>query len=516
MYDLIFVLAMFISIIVLLFITQKAVKRFNLLAEHSRKAVHIIMGVTVTLFPFIFEYKISVWILATLSIALFYIIRHYKKVKDSLGDAMYRIERVSYGEIYYTLGVALSFTLAPSNQAYIVSIFILTFSDSLASLIGIKYGKYIISIKGNSKSLAGSFTFFISTFLISFIATQSFLFSLSLSFLLTFVETLSIRGIDNLLIPLISSIFFIVFTPLSDNIMIIFTIIFFLALVVVFRYFHTYTISKTNSEISIHKNSKELASCKIYNNTYFGSLQAQNESSLTRLLKIIKKDYPLLVGPLDGSTWKSYRLVIKSDDTPPFLFEPQNKSFFKKVFEDEGFKIEHEYYSTMANIDDVYDARLEKVKLRLEKNGILIRSINSDDFENEIKNVYTLSCKLFKNNPYYSHISEEEFLKLYMPFKSVLPPQLCQLMFLDSKLIGFMFAFIDKEQVVMKSVAIEKTKITAGASLVLISKIADFAKKHNYKTIIYALMHKDNHSSKIAKKHGKVFREYALYRWSNL
>jgi phytol kinase len=199
-----------ISIVVLLKIVNLLQAKLNLEAEVSRKVIHMVMGVTIVLFPWIFSSPTVVWILWFLVSALFMIIR-YKKRFQSVGSALYGVERLSYGELYFTLGVALLFQFASSPLLFVFPILILTFSDALAAIIGVKYGTKKMVILGSTRSMEGSFAFFVSSFLILLIGlawmtplvlSSLVVYSLGMALLLTLMEAISVHGLDNITLPL--------------------------------------------------------------------------------------------------------------------------------------------------------------------------------------------------------------------------------------------------------------------------------------------------------------------------
>ena len=513
MLDLLAVLIVFSLLVSLLFVAHKGVKIFKLSAEISRKSVHILMGLTVLAFPYIFHEPWSVWLLALLSLTLFYTLRHYKRARENLGDALYRIERKSYGEIYYTLAIALTFTLSPNQESYMAAILTLTFSDALASLIGVRYGRYFVSLMGNKKSFEGSSAFFITTLLILILITQNVPLALTLALLLTLVELLSIKGIDNVLIPLATLGLLALLQGQSTLFLLGISLLVTLLLYALFRRYHTYDIEEVDNKITLTKHAKVQASLTHFNNSYFGDLKAENADSLKALLTYVKQQHTHLVGPINGSTWHSYRVMTYSDGSTPFILEPQNPSFYPEVLEAAGFKAIDQYFSSKVALHSAQDSRIQRVKERLEAHGIHIRYINLDAFEDELKMLHTLSHQAFGSNPHYSEISQEAFIELYLPFKDVIAPELCQLVFLKEELIGYMFALIDKQRLIIKTTAFTPLKASAGTSLVLMDNFARFALQQGCHELVYALMHEDNHSAKTANKNATIFRRYALYEW---
>lgn len=96
---------------------------------------------------------------------------------------------------------------------------ILAFADGLASIIGIIYPIKTFQLTGDKKSIAGSLTFFITTFILLTITLKNYqastfqnpnfyLWLVIIAIILSFVEALGSKGWDNFLIP-IAALFFL-------------------------------------------------------------------------------------------------------------------------------------------------------------------------------------------------------------------------------------------------------------------------------------------------------------------
>lgn len=69
-------------------------KKKKLGAETKRKAFHMSMGISMLLFPYLFENVISVLVLAVIAIIGMLILK-YTFLKEKLGNALYSVERKS-------------------------------------------------------------------------------------------------------------------------------------------------------------------------------------------------------------------------------------------------------------------------------------------------------------------------------------------------------------------------------------------------------------------------------------
>jgi len=121
------------------------------------------------------------------------------------------VERKSYGGIYYPIAIYLIFLMASNRPViYFTSILVMTVSDTLAALVGGKYGAIKFDAEGNLKSLEGSVVFFFVTFLcihlplllmMNIARVDSVLIAFIIAVLVTGFEAISLSGSDNLIVP---------------------------------------------------------------------------------------------------------------------------------------------------------------------------------------------------------------------------------------------------------------------------------------------------------------------------
>lgn len=180
--------------------------------EVARKFVHLGMGTISIFLPWLFASPGLVWALALIATAGLAGVRFSPAVGRHLGGVLGGVNRTSWGEIYFPLGVALSFSLAQTNRAaYCAAIGVLTFADSAGALIGGRYGRLRYSVHGDAKSIEGSTAVLIASVLCTSPALiwlggeswkSAFTGGLLVGAAATVVEAASGRGLDNLLLPL--------------------------------------------------------------------------------------------------------------------------------------------------------------------------------------------------------------------------------------------------------------------------------------------------------------------------
>ena len=203
--------ASIISVIFLsLFMIAEFLRKKGVKAETTRKFVHFGGAFVTIFFPFILN---SHWTVLALAVGFALIMLLTKK----LGwlQSVHGVERKSDGAIYHPIAIYSCFLYAQIlNQPmfYVISILILAISDALAALVGKSYGanEYLVEV-GTRKTVEGSVTFFLTSFLIVhlilLLTTQtgrieSVLIALLISIIVTVFEGVSLKGADNLFIPL--------------------------------------------------------------------------------------------------------------------------------------------------------------------------------------------------------------------------------------------------------------------------------------------------------------------------
>lgn len=175
-------------------------------AEISRKAVHLLGGLTALTFPFLFS---SHWTVLALSVSFCAIVLITKR--KGILKSVHGVERQSHGGIYYPAAVYLMFLLSSTKPAiYLIAILVMAISDTMAALVGGKYGVIKFDVEGNLKSLEGSIVFFFVTFLCIHLPlllltavgrAESVLIACIIALLVTGFEAISLSGSDNIIVP---------------------------------------------------------------------------------------------------------------------------------------------------------------------------------------------------------------------------------------------------------------------------------------------------------------------------
>lgn len=248
-----------------------------------------------------------------------------------------------------------------------------------------------------------------------------------------------------------------------------------------------------------------------------GRLSCDTPSSGRRILGLAEEaardaGMQCVVGPMDRTTWHSYRLVTESDGTPPFLFEPDNPGFCPSVFLDSGFGVVGAYCSALDH--DLSPKGSERYAERVRSRGIRVRDFDPSNAERDLRLLHRISVRAFARNFLYTGITEDEFLGLYRPVLPRVAPRYVQMAEDPSgEPVAFFFAIPDFAQGPRPDRLIFKTYASTypGMGRHLLERTLARGRDDGFTAVIHALMHDDNPSRNTSRKHASVFRRYALY-----
>ena len=208
-----------ITIFLLIIISESARSYLRWKPESSRKLVHVIVGILVSICPFIFQSKFP-----PITLAVIFIIINAIALKKKTFKGMHSTDRVSYGTVYFPFAfLILAIFWWEKPITLVLSILIMTFSDTIAAIIGERTThprqfKLWVDIK----SIEGCIGMFLSSFMIIYIGTDLFAWLFEAAFfiplpiligvsgfvamLVTLSESNSSRGSDNFSVPIIAAL----------------------------------------------------------------------------------------------------------------------------------------------------------------------------------------------------------------------------------------------------------------------------------------------------------------------
>lgn len=227
----------------------------------------------------------------------------------------------------------------------------------------------------------------------------------------------------------------------------------------------------------------------------------------------------LAVGPMDGNTWRRYRLVVDAGTEPPFFLEPTNPPEWPRWFVDAGWKRHSEYVSSVNDdLSRVDTTGAEKART-LAGRGVVMRDLRLDDYDAELRRIYSVARVSFAGAYLYTPIDEDDFVAQYAAAKPAVVPSLVTIAEHDGIPVGFCFCVPDVNEraqgrptrtAVLKTFAVLPGYTGLGGALA--DRTHAEARRLGFTRVIHALMHVSNDRSRsLSRRIAHEIRRYALF-----
>lgn len=225
---------------IVLVVAELWARRWNGKPEHTRKLVHL-GGSAIGVFLPLLVQSLAVAFVLTVGLSLLFLVTARGKVLRSVGG----VQRASRGSEYYPLAVFLVFLLSADEYwRYLASLLTLGIADAMAAIVGSEYGRLRYTVEEDTKSVEGSLVFLVVAFLAILLPMvlltgmhrpTMVLSALLVAMVVTGFEAVSLRGADNLFVPLAACVILgkITTKPLAE---IVFQNVSFVALLVLLAY----------------------------------------------------------------------------------------------------------------------------------------------------------------------------------------------------------------------------------------------------------------------------------------
>ena len=264
----------------------------------------------------------------------------------------------------------------------------------------------------------------------------------------------------------------------------------------------------------------------IGNVNIYEKYRKDEEQLFNKVFEELKKEgIETIIGPLNGTTWNTYRYVTEKGSRKQFLLEPWNEDYSVSLFEKLDFKHLAGYISTVMegmNSDGRknLNKKIEKLKKFDYYEDIRVESAENKDLLTVLNKVYDLTVEAFKNNFLYSELEREIFLKMYLSYEDKIIKKFFKMLYLRDELIGYVFGIPDYTElgykgkidtIILKTIAVSPEYNGKGMGYILINSLIEEAEKEGYENVIYALMHESNVSKNIGLLLGNMLRKYTLF-----
>ena len=175
--------------------------------EASRKFIHIMLSNWWFIAMYFFENALWASI-----VPLSFVVINYISYKKNLISVMERESQDGLGTVYYAISLLIlaiiTFGITNKPEIGLCSVLIMGYGDGLAAVIGKKVKSYEYKIGNTKKTLVGSLTMFVITFItiaiyLGFTGINLWAIkSIVTAIILTIIEAVSIKGTDNITIPI--------------------------------------------------------------------------------------------------------------------------------------------------------------------------------------------------------------------------------------------------------------------------------------------------------------------------
>ena len=276
-----------------------------------------------------------------------------------------------------------------------------------------------------------------------------------------------------------------------------------------------------------------MACAALYNNPYLtyqdkktctvGNYESINNKNIAMKLfshlssEAKKTGAGYLIGPMNGSTWDSYRMSIHHNH-PNFFLEPWHHLYYNDHFLNAGFKIIGKYFSSIDTTIKYDNEQVIARENELKNEGVTFRSIDLTEYKKELEKIFEFNTIAFRTNFLYTPLDKEEFIKKYTETKKIIDPDFVVLAEDKNKeLIGYFFCIDDllntkEKSLIIKTIARHPDKKWKGLGHVIGNIIYRKAAEKKYTSVIHAFMFEQGTSTVISENYfGNIYKNYVLY-----
>ncbi|MCE3295788.1 MAG: hypothetical protein K0R65_1502 [Crocinitomicaceae bacterium] len=285
-----------------------------------------------------------------------------------------------------------------------------------------------------------------------------------------------------------------------------------------------YVVSEDNnvlSALALYNNPKlKLKGKHAY---CFGHFEAENNPEAIFLLfgELLKdleqKRDSYLIGPMNGSTWDTYRLN-DFENTQPFLLEQVHPFYYNELLELADFDVLVRYQSRIDYEIPCNKPETLELEKRFGENGVIFRKIDLENYDKELEKLFPFISKAFETNFLYTPISSAHFTEKYLQAKQIIQPDYVRIAEnANGETIGFVFCYPNlletkEKQLVVKTIARNPDPEWKGLGNVLVNQVFSLIKQQGFQSVIHAYMIDQGTSTGISNAYlGQDYKSYKLY-----
>jgi len=181
------------------------------------------------------------------------------------------------------------------------------------------------------------------------------------------------------------------------------------------------------------------------NEGFFGFFDVINDYEVAKSLLdraelwLKEKGVTKVMGPANFSTNETVGLLVDNFETPPYIMNTYNFSYYQDILEKYGFVKQTDllcYKMVTADMPvDIMEFG-EKLEKRLAERGIIIRKLNMKHYKKEIESFLPVYNASWSENTGFVPMTDAEIKQIAKDLKAVVDPDFIYFAIKDSKVIG--------------------------------------------------------------------------------
>lgn len=151
-------------------------------------------------------------------------------------------------------------------------------------------------------------------------------------------------------------------------------------------------------------------------------------------------------GPVNPSLNHTLGLLIDGFNRSPFFMMTYNAPYYEKLFEENGFGKSQDlyaYWGEVGMLPKIQERLLPICNQIIERTGVIVRSVNTKDFQSDVETFLTIYNRALTNTWGYVPMSRNEIREMAFFLKYLMVPELTTAVELDGKVVGASFALPD-------------------------------------------------------------------------
>jgi GNAT superfamily N-acetyltransferase len=182
-------------------------------------------------------------------------------------------------------------------------------------------------------------------------------------------------------------------------------------------------------------------------------------------------------GPASPSVNDEYGMLIEGFDRTPAILMAYNPPYYPKLVEAYGLTKIKDLYSWGLDKDKVFSEKLMRVtEAAKQRQGLVIRTLNMKDFDNEVKKVHDIYSRGWMRNWGEVPLTDDEFDYMAKDLKMIVNPALVIIAEVKGKTVGFGLSLPDYNIILRKN--------KRGWLIPALIRIMLFKKKIDYSRVI--------------------------------